>query len=156
MADKDIKELPKEQRQHMVKVITREAQRGGVINRKQTLTKVRLGFFANKIGLTGREKLSIDRQKNLSGQKDETLKIIFDKLGYKPQGKMEEALELALKMGAVTGSVRRVEIIGFDALVQYGTKSNQDLNQLSEWSFGLDGNNTILNQSFIPFGSKEK
>lgn len=140
----------------MTKVITREAQKRGIINRKQSLTKSKLVLFAEKLNLTGREKLSINRQKHLSGQSDKTLEMLFKKLNYKPNGEMEKALELSLKMGKVTGSVRRVEIITFDALVEFGAKANYDLNELKDWNFGLKGNNTIVNQKNIPFKSTPK
>jgi hypothetical protein len=155
MPDDKNKVLPKEQRQLMLKVINREAQKRGIINRRQTLTPTKLTDFASEIGLTGRERLAIDRQKKLSGQTDSSLVIIFKKLNYKAQGKLEQGLELAQKIGKVTGSVRRVEIINFDTLIDYGTKSNQDLNQLSDWNWGLIGNNTIVNQNFIPFLGEE-
>lgn len=138
----------------MIKVINREAQKRGLISRRQAITKGRVPVLIEEIGLTGREKLSIDRQKNLSSQSDKAIELIFKRLNYKPKGKFEQALELAQKIGKTTGIIRRVEIINFEALVDYGAKNNHDLNELSGWSFGLTGNNTIVNQNFIPFMEK--
>jgi len=128
-----------------LKVLWIYAFRAGIINSQQTITKGRIGKIAKKLGLKGKELLKIDRKKDLSSQKKETIELLFEKIEHKPTSLFEKQLEICKELALDSKVFKMPRSFSFNDAVAYAKKSKQ-LSELNNWVHGA-GRNTLASQS---------
>ena len=141
----------KELKAYEIKAIENFAKRNGYLKLRDRMTKTNLESFVEKMKLDVSVLKLIDWDKPLQGQKEETVKAIYEKIDFKPTTPKEKAYAFTLKINKALGRVMVPSQVTFNTIVEYGTKTKSDINQFKSWAFGLNGTNTLVHQNHSIF-----